>query len=315
MNPWTEFWQQGHPTTFGEYFKEGYQGPIKDWFAEQFASNSRSEVLLELACGNGALIPMCLDLGLSLQYQGVDLAAVAIPDAVQVRLDQSENIQAAIMGGTSIEALPFNDGSFSIACSVFGIEYSKIEKSIPEMSRVLQKDGVYLAVVHHIDSIVSQMSARAVNEYNMSEVRDFLDQLQIIAHQAKVAGDLRVLSRNPKAEKARKKVNQYAEKYLSNTDLSTANASMFEFVTRGLQFFKVLGQGPQVANRFIKRVYEETLATRERHMQMCSVAMPQDGIDRFVEILSDAGFGSTEVSILSDDKSIIGWALCAHKNT
>jgi len=43
--------------------------------------------------------------------------------------------------------------------------------------------------------------------------------------------------------------------------------------------------------------------------------MPQDGIDRFVEILSDAGFGSTEVSILSDDKSIIGWALCAHKNT
>lgn len=314
MNPWSEFWQQGHPTTFGEYFKEGYQGPIKDWFEQQFAANQQSETLLELACGNGALIPMCLDLGLSLNYQGVDLAAVAIPESVQERLNQTDSLDAALIGATSIEALPFQDGSFSMVCSVFGIEYSKIEKTIPEMSRVLENGGVYLGVIHHIDSIVSQMSGRAVNEYNMNEVRDFLEQLQIIAHQAKVAGDLRVLSRNPKAEKARKKVNQYAEKYLSNTDLSTANASMFEFVTRGLQFFKVLGQGPQVANRFIKRVYEETLATRERHMQMCSVAMPQDGIDRFVGILSDAGFGSADVSILSDDKSIIGWAVCAHKN-
>ena len=315
MNPWSEFWQQGHPTTFGEYFREGYKGPIKDWFEQQFVANQQSDTLLELACGNGALIPMCLDLGLSLQYQGVDLAEVAIPQAVQERLDQTGSLQATLMGETSVESLPFSDGSFSVACSVFGIEYSKIEKSIPEMSRVLKKDGVYLGVVHHIDSIVSQMSGRAVNEYNMSEVRDFLEQLQIIAHQAKVAGDLRVLSRNPKAEKARKKLNQYAEKYLSNTDLSTANASMFEFVTRGLQFFKILDQGPKVANRFIKRVYEETLATRERHMQMCSVAMPQDGIDRFVEILSKAGFGSTDVSILRDDKSIIGWAVCARKNS
>ena len=315
MNPWSEFWQQGHPTTFGEYFKEGYQGPIKNWFEKQFSVNQRSETLLELACGNGALIPMCLDLGLTTKYQGVDLAAVAIPQAVQARLNQTDSLQATLMGETSIEALPFSDGSFSVACSVFGIEYSNIEKTIPEMSRVLENGGVYLGVIHHIDSIVSQMSGRAVNEYNMSEVRDFLEQLQIIAHQAKVAGDLRVLSRNPKAEKARKKLNQYAEKYLSNTDLSTANASMFEFVTRGLQFFKILDQGPKVANRFIKRVYEETLATRERHMQMCSVAMPQDGIDRFVEILSKAGFGSTDVSILSDDKSIIGWAVCAHKST
>ena len=315
MNPWSEFWQQGHPTTFGEYFKEGYQGPIKNWFEQQFAVNQTSETLLELACGNGALIPMCLDLGLSLKYQGVDLAAVAIPQAVQERLNQTDRLEAALIGETSIEALPFQDCSFSMACSVFGIEYSNIEMTIPEMSRVLDDGGVYLGVLHHIDSIVSQMSGRAVNEYNMNEVRDFLEQLQIIAHQAKVAGDLRVLSRNPKAEKARKKLNQYAEKYLSNTDLSTANASMFEFVTRGLQFFKILDQGPKVANRFIKRVYEETLATRERHMQMCSVAMPQDGIDRFVEILSKAGFGSTDVSILSDDKSIIGWAVCAHKST
>ena len=149
MNPWSEFWQQGHPTTFGEYFKEGYQGPIKDWFEKQFAANQQSETLLELACGNGALIPMCLDLDLSLKYQGVDLAAVAIPSAVQERLDQTDRLEAALIGETSIEALPFQDCSFSTACSVFGIEYSNIEKTIPEMSRVLDDRGVYLGVLHH----------------------------------------------------------------------------------------------------------------------------------------------------------------------
>jgi len=315
MNPWSEFWQQGHPTTFGAYYKDGYQGPIRDWFENRLLEHTDVSSLLELACGNGALLPMCLDLDLALEYQGVDIAEVNIPEAVKDRLDAAGAIKANLLGNTSIEMLPFSDKHFSLGCSVFGIEYSKIEKSIPELGRVLNEDGAFLGVIHHAESVVCHMSARAVNEYNMNEVRDFLEQLQIITQQSKMAGDLQALSRNPKAEKARKKVNQYAEKYLSNTDLSRANASMFEFVSRGLQFFKILGHGPQVANRFIRRVYEETLATRERHMQMCSVALPQKGIDRFVQILGDTGFGSTDVSILRDDKSIIGWAICAYKKS
>ena len=31
MEEWSRFWRQGHTTTFGDYFSNGYAGPVKDW--------------------------------------------------------------------------------------------------------------------------------------------------------------------------------------------------------------------------------------------------------------------------------------------
>ena len=31
MEEWSRFWRQGHTTTFGDYFDNGYAGPVKAW--------------------------------------------------------------------------------------------------------------------------------------------------------------------------------------------------------------------------------------------------------------------------------------------
>ena len=33
MNPWSVFWRQGHSTTFGDYFKQGYDGAVASWWS------------------------------------------------------------------------------------------------------------------------------------------------------------------------------------------------------------------------------------------------------------------------------------------
>ena len=313
MNPWSQFWQQGHPTTFGAYFKEGYEGPIKQWFESRLQGNDTPVSMLELACGNGALISMALDFGLTGHYLGIDLAEVAIPDGIDNRLKDQSQLEAQLRGGVSVEAIPLESHRFDYTCSIFGLEYSNVAKTIPEIARVLKPKGRFLGVLHHCDSVVSTMSARALNEYNLKDVRDFIDQLQVIARQARGLPDLRALAKNPKAEKARKKINGYADQYLGNTNLETANASMFEFVTQGLQFFKVLGQGPAATQHFIKSLYTETLGARERHKQMCSVALTEQQMSQFCELLIKAGFNEPDVTILASDDVIIGWAICAQK--
>ncbi len=313
MNPWSQFWQQGHPTTFGAYFKEGYEGPIKQWFEARIQLNKTPVSMLELACGNGALISMALDFGLKGRYLGIDLAEVSIPNGIETRLKDQSQLEAHIRGGVSIEAIPLESHHFDYVCSIFGIEYSNVAKTIPEIARVLQSKGHFLGVLHHCDSVVSTMSARALNEYNLKDVRDFIDQLEVIARQARGLSDLRALAQNPKAEKARKKINGYADQYLGNTDLETANASMFEFVTHGLQFFKALNHGPVVTQHFIKSLYAETLGTRERHKQMCSVALTEQQMNQFCDLLIKAGFNDPDVTILASDDVIIGWAICAQK--
>lgn len=312
MNPWTQFWRQGHPTTFGEYFKEGYAGPIKNWFAQHLNGNSEVS-MLELACGNGALIPVCLDLAVQGHYLGIDLADVRIPEAVQERISQSPGFKAMVRGGIAVEQIPLEAAQFDHVCSIFGLEYSDTSKTVPEIGRVIRDCGAFLGVLHHNESIVSTMSARALNEYNLNEVRDFLEQLEIIAKQADKTADIRTLASNPKAEKARKKINAYADKYMRDTDLSSANASMFEFVSQGLKFFKVLGRDGDMGHRFIKAHYAETLAARERHRQMCSVALSQDQIELFCQMLEKAGFTKIDVSVIKDQDTTIGWGVCALK--
>ena len=34
MNAWSLFWRQGHCTTFGDYFKQGYDGAVASWWQE-----------------------------------------------------------------------------------------------------------------------------------------------------------------------------------------------------------------------------------------------------------------------------------------
>ena len=37
---WSQYWLQGHPTTFGAYFGDGYTGAIADFITEDLLSNN-----------------------------------------------------------------------------------------------------------------------------------------------------------------------------------------------------------------------------------------------------------------------------------
>ena len=53
MNPWSIYWRQGHSTTFGDWFSQGYDGAVADRWLAQLESEPSPLTIVELGCGTG----------------------------------------------------------------------------------------------------------------------------------------------------------------------------------------------------------------------------------------------------------------------
>ncbi|GGF15667.1 class I SAM-dependent methyltransferase [Pseudoalteromonas gelatinilytica] len=142
---WTNYWQQGHLTSFGNGFKNNYKGSLQQFwyrFADKLEENS---AVLDVGTGNGALIQL-IQKDKQLNCFGIDQA--------KVHPEVSKSIGGTFLSNTAAENLPFNDGEFSCVVAQFSLEYSLINKSIEEVFRVLKGEGVFAFVCHHPESII-----------------------------------------------------------------------------------------------------------------------------------------------------------------
>ena len=117
----------------------------------------------------------------------------------------------------------------------------------------LRREGRLNLLVHHRESNVTRMSKKAVDEYQEEEIESLLKALQTI-HQVIVSEGVKGLKASAVAEDSRSLVNTLASKYLNDTDLQTANGTMFEFLNHALQFFKLIQKPAADRADFIKNL-------------------------------------------------------------
>ena len=312
MNPWSVFWRQGHSTTFGDYFKQGYDGAVAAWWQGQVDTIESGTTVLEVGCGNCSLLPFLVRAGKAGKYIGLDLATIEVSEVARQGLDDS-GIDVILHGDTPAEAIPEDDNSVDVVASVFGIEYSDLDRSLAEVQRVLKPGGRVLALLHHDGSVVTSMSRRALSEYDEADLRSLLDALRTISTARDETPVLSELKHNAVAEKARAEVNRLAAKYLSDTNPATANATMFELLTNALRFFKMMNSGSEERQQFIESLAEEHVASQERFGQMVSVALDDSGLRELEVKLADFGFGNTRTGVIHSKDDILAWELCTEK--
>jgi ubiquinone/menaquinone biosynthesis C-methylase UbiE len=312
MNPWSVFWRQGHSTTFGDYFKHGYDGAVANWWNGHVEALEAGSTVLEVGCGNCSLLPFLVRAGSGGRYIGVDLAAIEISEAAGKGLDES-GIEVTLHGETPAESIPEDDASVDIVASVFGIEYSDLDQSLREVQRVLKAGGRFVALLHHDGSIVTSMSKRAVSEYDETDFRTVIDSLRTISAARDETPSLSDLKHNEAAEAARGELNRLAARYLNDTNPDTANATMFELMTNALKFFKMMGASSEERQRFIQFLATEHEASRERFRQMVSVAFDEGGLRDLEVKLADLGFGNSQIGVVRTNNDILAWELCTEK--
>ena len=312
MNPWSVFWRQGHSTTFGDYFKQGYDGAVASWWQAHVDAFSDDVTVLEVGCGNCSLLPGLVTSGSRGRYIGVDLAAVEISEVAKKGLDTSD-IDVVLHRETPAEAIPEDDASVDVVASVFGIEYSDLDKSLGEAQRILKPGGKLVTLLHHDESVVTSMSRRALAEYDERDLEAVIAALGMISKARDETPDLSELKNNPEAEKAREEINRLAGKYLSNTDPNTANATMFELMTNALKFFKMMGASSEERQQFVETLGSEHRASRARFDQMVTVALDQGGVEQLEVKLADLGFTNTRVDVILTNNETLAWELCTEK--
>jgi len=122
-------------------------------FIDRLPTDAR---VLDLATGDGRVLGWMRAKRMDLDLTGIDLAPNLPPPPEDTKT----------LCGVSMEALPFEEGSFNSVVSQFGFEYGEVPKVTAEIGRVLTKGGQVGLLVHRADG--------PILEHNLQRQRELL---------------------------------------------------------------------------------------------------------------------------------------------
>ncbi|MFO1495623.1 MAG: class I SAM-dependent methyltransferase [Lysobacterales bacterium] len=207
---WSRYWAAGALHSCASSFAGNYEDEIGAFWRQEFADWRADARALDVATGNGALPKLIIDtLAAWPEIDAVDLADIAprwprsLPKAQRARLRFHPRVLA--------EQLPFADASFDYAISQYGLEYSDLARSLPELRRVLRSGARVALVVHHRESLpVAIGSAEVAHIDGLLAPGQLLDLaralIPILVRLATPAG-LAAVQRDPNAAALRQQYN------------------------------------------------------------------------------------------------------------
>lgn len=147
---------------------------IERYWKEEFSRLSPNARVLDIATGNGVLLlwaaQSAFDRGITLQLTGIDAAQI---DPLRFVTSEQESLRNVVFhGGVAAEGLPFEDAAFDVVVSQFGLEYSDLNASLAEVSRVLAPGGCMRWLAHGASSAVVAESAERVGQMDFLLARD-----------------------------------------------------------------------------------------------------------------------------------------------
>jgi SAM-dependent methyltransferase len=149
---WTRYWSHGISHSCGGSFGNRYEGALAQFWVTSFSGLQPGARVLDIATGNGALPQLLLgsDKTASIFCDAIDLAR---PEPHWItELPASQRAQIRFHGQQAAEQLPFADRQFDMVVSQYGLEYTDLSRTVPELLRVLAPGGKIRLVTHHADA-------------------------------------------------------------------------------------------------------------------------------------------------------------------
>ncbi len=177
LSAWDSFWKYDRLSSFQSGPGAGNYGvPIADGWHGFFDSLPDGARILDLATGNGAIAVMAVEsanaAGKNFAVTGANLADVRPTAYVTRNLAELEQIH--FLTATPAEQLPLEPDSLDAVVSQYGLEYSDLDRSLPEAVRVLGPGGRLRLAMHAADGTVARDTVKAIAD------ADFLIHVEII---------------------------------------------------------------------------------------------------------------------------------------
>ncbi|WP_105200551.1 class I SAM-dependent methyltransferase [Pseudoalteromonas sp. T1lg10] len=184
MTEWDAYWADGHNDCFPSETAIEVKGYVKGVWKEIFSQQPfPNKNVLDVCCGSGYIGRALEDLEIDLTtcVKGVDAA----------NIPYSGEAPYPISGGVLIEDLPFEENSFDIIVSNFGIEYSDTNQALKELIRVSANKFDWYFLCHSTESVYSKDSLDVIQELHpflqrvKFSVNPSLEEAKVVAEAAR----------------------------------------------------------------------------------------------------------------------------------
>lgn len=314
---WDLFWSYDRLSSFGTGTGAGNYGEeIAAGWRSFFAALPAGARVLDLCTGNGAIAVLAVESGKRLKVSGADLAAVR-PAAFVTRGRQSL-AKVRFLANTPAEQLPLADAAFDAVVSQYGIEYSDMERSLAEATRVLAPGGRLRLALHAAEGAVAARTGSAIADADF-----LLDELDLPAQAASCFKAILDAERGratgpfaATAAQARYAAFRDGLKAVADRADSAADVDMLVSVHRTLTDLFQQRQAHDEADLMTKvdALRTEIAAHRERQRALLAAAQSVDEVAAIAERL--LGLGLTDVirSDQSDGADLVGHVIEARRS-
>ena len=296
---WSDYWRSGRTDVMTV---QTATGPVafdtEPVWADWFGTFEAGAQLLDLATGNGQVAGYASGAAAASRktfaITGVDYADV---EAARTRMPAD----CRLLGGVTLEKLPFPAASFDGASSQFGIEYADTRPALQELGRVLKPGGRALMLIHHSDSVITRQTADQIAAYDAVLARSGAIRHARRAYTAHLKGVPAAA-----AEEALRAAVQQAAARLEPT-------VAFEPVRYMVGYLDDLARGvasyePNSALARLEVFEVGNAAWRHRQQSQTQAALDGPGRDVFIQRAARAGLALTERADLTDaGGQLIGW--------
>ena len=309
---WGRYWASGALHACATSFDGNYDGALAAFWREVFDGLAPGERVLDLACGNGALGRLLIEQRPepSIGCDAVDLAPLA-PRWVN-GLAPAQAARLRFHAETRAEALPFEDGRFALVVSQYGIEYTALEHSVPELLRVLRRPGRIALVLHHAASRPVALARDEVAHIDWLRADDGLlavsrRMVPLVARAATAQGRA-ALAADPAADAQRQRFNELQREVGARIEAAVCPDVLHE-VREGVArvFALVMQSGPTAALEVLGELEQALADSRLRLDELCRCALDADALGALAQRLG----GGARVAELRERGQLMGWTLLA----
>lgn len=307
---WSSFWSSGTLHSCVGSFGNELSGAIGDFWGRCFNVLEAGDRVIDLATGNGAL-PLLLSQhasGKNAWTDAVDLAVVS-PSWYQPALHPRIRFHSR----TSMEKLPFEDATFDLVMSQFGLEYAAWPEALLECARILKPSGRAAFVMHHADSVlVSVARTESFNQALLLEQDGILEAArQVIPWIARASKSGLGVQDELSARDCRLTYNHAIGRLAVEIEKSAVPDLLIE--ARELAHSWVLSARAGEINTQISLLasYRQSLVEASlRTSELQEHALDQQGIDRLVDTFRGAlPSHSSSCQPISHEQGILGWRI------
>lgn len=305
---WSRYWATGAMHSCHGSFGQRYDGAFETYWRGVADALPPGARMLDLCTGSGALPRLFAALrpaDADWRCDGVDLAD--LPDAGRSGLDAR---RVRLHPRTSVEALPFEPASFDLVVSQYGVEYSALERAVPELLRVLRPQGRLALVLHHADGLPVRLARAECGHIDdllaPGGLLDLGAGMQALLMRAQTAQGRAELDRDAAALALRDRFNEAQERIEREIAASPCPDVLHEARQAIVQSFQ---QGP--AGPAHLQAYRQQL--KDAHLRLAELvghALDEAALTALEAQLQAAG-RATERQLLDERGQLMAWCLRA----